>query len=183
MKIVGHFSVGLLSLLLVSGLTLIGCDGGDHSDEEGCGEVEESVVLCPVPAIAVAEGDEVDLGTTLHLDARGDDTDFVQWSWSVVAPDGSIAGFFPSAFEPNPTFTPTVEGHYLFLLETVDAERGPSCELAKRLVTVRRTSWHAPSPGELQADLAVERQTPTIEPAVHSPEDTEFFTGLNLDAP
>lgn len=76
------------------------------------------------PIIAVAEGDEVSPGTTLHLSAGATcpGPGVAGWEWEVAQPVGAQGVFVPSASVQSPTFTPTVIGDYTFTLRTTDVE-------------------------------------------------------------
>ncbi|TNF23187.1 MAG: hypothetical protein EP329_27840 [Deltaproteobacteria bacterium] len=95
---------------------------------------------CPHPRITVAEGADSEPGSTLHLSA----TDSVatsggaitSWSWSVTAPAGSTASFLPNATSESVTFTPDVQGIYVFELRVADASGASECEPATAQVNV-----------------------------------------------
>ena len=94
---------------------------------------------CPTAVIQVLEGQQVEVGTLLHLDgteSSGGPLVIVNYAWSVVQPPGSQEAFLPSAAAPEPVFMAAVAGVYVFRLETRDELGRRSCEAAEYIVTV-----------------------------------------------
>lgn len=114
--------------------------GPDETDSGDGTTTPDTTATCPTAVIRVAEGDEVEPQTTLHLDG-GDSIGSVNgavtaWVWSVVQPSGSVSTFSPSAYVRNPTFGVNVVGTYTFRLEVFDAAGTKSCEVAEYTVTM-----------------------------------------------
>ena len=94
---------------------------------------------CPSAIMAITEGLEVGVGTTLHLSAAQSASAqgaIVQWAWSVETPAGGAGQFQPSAEVESPSYTVDVAGQYLFSLDVWDDTDLKSCSPAQAAVTV-----------------------------------------------
>ena len=95
--------------------------------------------LCPVAKIDIAEGDEVLPQTNLHLSGAGSTASagaINGYTWSVVAPGGSVTDFAPSKYVKDVTFETNLVGEYIFRLNVTDALGVQSCSPAERTVVV-----------------------------------------------
>lgn len=94
---------------------------------------------CPVPAITVAEGDEVIPQTRLTLSARNSTTttgNITRWEWSVVQPQGSASVFLPTTTRQDVSFEANIVGEYIFRLKVWNSLGVESCSSAEQIVNV-----------------------------------------------
>lgn len=94
-------------------------------------------VDCPSPVIQIEEGEEVSVGTVLHL--HGEQSvpasgSLKSLAWTVTGPEGNHQALVPSASFATPTYQVDVEGEYRFCLDACDSSRCSGDETCRTTV-------------------------------------------------
>lgn len=144
--------------LVLCGLlpVLAACGGGSGCDLLGgaiCGSSEKVVNLAPV-ANAGASQSVLLNGTAVQLDGSGStdaNGDAIKYLWSLLSKPSRSAATLSGVTAAKPTFTPDVNGVYVFSLLVSDA----NLTSAASLVTVSVSELNAPPVADAGSDQSV----------------------------
>ncbi|MCA9517099.1 MAG: hypothetical protein KC635_19285 [Myxococcales bacterium] len=123
---------------------------------------------CPVPAITVAEGEDVPVAAAVHADGSGSrafESAVTGWEWDAVGP--ARPTFVPSAFVAAPTVRFPRRGYYELRLAVVDASGRRSCAPARLQLAVGEPEarvelvWR--TPGDPDDAAASEPDAPDLD--------------------